>query len=849
MNPLRHAARSLRREFFAGDLLTVAAALVLGVAAMTAVGTLVDRVALALAASATETLGGDLGVRGRQDPPAEFAAEAAARGLRSTRLVSFPSVLFHGEASQMATIKGVDAGYPLRGELRVAREADGLDATTAGAPPPGQAWADPRLLQALGVRVGDDVEFGSGQLRIAGVLQSEPDAAGELLQMAPTLLVGREEVEAAGLLGPGSRASYRLMFAGQADAVAGFADWLRPRMDGGLRLVTLEDARRGMGEAFERAGRFLALSALLAVLLAGVATALAANRFALRRIDTVAVLRCLGARQRDILATLALQLLLLAIPACVLGVGLGMLAQLALVETLGGLIPGRLPLPQATPMLGGAGIGLLLLLGFGLPPLLRLRGVPPMRVLNRSFAALPPASLLAYLLALAATVALAVQATGDLRLAAWVLGGLGALAVLAAVAGALLLAVLRRLQGRLRGPWKLGLAALTRRRALAVVQLVGLSLSLCALLLLAVVGPGLLGQWRKQLPPDTPNHFLLNVQRDQADAVQLALRGIGVADPVLEPFGTGRLVAINGQPPRRRDGDGDGPGDGPGGGQGGSASDDAASEDAASDADRPLNFTWRHDFPPANTLVAGRYWTPDSTAAEASIEEGWARRYGLGPGATLTLRLGEEDRSFTVTSVRKADWDSFQVNFFLLLNAGAVGDAPYSLISSFHLAPGQTARLAPLVREFPNVSVLEIEAILQRVREVIERVSQAVQLVMGFSLAAGVLVLLAALQATAGERRYDSAVLRTLGARHGQLRGAVLVEFGALGLLAAVLAVLGAAAIGTVVSRQLFELALSPPWPSLLAGGAAGVALSLAAGWAGTRTILRTPPALALREA
>ena len=846
MNPLRHAARSLRREFFAGDLLTVAAALVLGVAAMTAVGTLVDRVALALAASAAETLGGDLGVRGREDPPAEFTVEAAARGLRSARLVSFPSVLFHGEASQMATIKGVDAGYPLRGELRVALDAAGRDPTAAGAPPPGQAWADARLLQALGVRVGDQVEFGSGQLRIAGVLLAEPDASGELLQMAPTLLVGRDEVEAAGLLGPGSRASYRLMFAGQADAVAAFEGWLRPQLGGGMRLVTLEDARRGMGEAFERAGRFLALSALLAVLLAGVATALAANRFALRRIDTVAVLRCLGARQRDILATLALQLLLLAIPACALGVGLGMLAQFALVETLGGLIPGRLPLPQATPMLGGAGIGLLLLLGFGLPPLLRLRGVPPMRVLNRSFAALPPASLLAYLLALAATVALAVQATGDLRLAAWVLGGLAALALLAAVAGALLLAMLRRLQGRLRGPWKLGLAALTRRRALAVVQLVGLSLSLCALLLLAVVGPGLLGQWRQQLPPDTPNHFLLNVQRDQAGAVQLALRGIGVAEPVLEPFGTGRLVAINGQPPRRSDGgdqDG-GPRGNPDSGQGG-----RAGADAASDADRPLNFTWRHDFPPANTLVAGRYWTPGSTAAEASIEEGWARRYGLGPGDTLTLRLGEDDRSFTVTSVRKADWDSFQVNFFLLLNAGAVGDAPYSLISSVHLPPGRTTALAPLVRQFPNVTVLEIEAILQRVREVIERVSQAVQLVMGFSLAAGVLVLLAALQATAGERRYDSAVLRTLGARHGQLRGAVLVEFGALGLLAALLAVLGAAVIGTVVSRQLFELALSPPWPSLLAGGAAGIVLSLAAGWAGTRTILRTPPALALREA
>jgi len=835
MNPLRHAARSLRREFLAGDLMTVAAALVLGVAAMTAVGTLVDRVTLALAASAAETVGGDLGVAGREDPPVAFAEEAAARGLRSARMVSFPSVLFHGEATQMATVKGVDAGYPLRGELRVARDAAALDAVAATAPGVGQAYADPRLLEALGVRVGDEIEFGGSEVRIAGVLLAEPDASGDLLQMAPTLLVERGDVDRAGLLGPGSRASYRLMFAGEADATAAFGDWLRPQLRGGMRLVTLDDARQGMGEAFERAGRFLALSALLAVLLAGVATALAANRFALRRIDTVAVLRCLGARQRDILSALALQLLLLAIPACALGVGLGMLAQFALVETLGGLIPGRLPLPQAAPMLSGAGIGLLLLLGFGLPPLLRLRGVPPMRVLNRSFAALPPASLLAYLAGLAATVALAVYATGDVRLAAWVLGGLAVLAVLAAVAGAVLLWLLRRVQGRLRGPWKLGLAALTRRRGLAVVQLVGLSLSLCALLLLAVIGPGLLGQWRERLPPDTPNHFLLNVQRDQAGAVQATLRGIGVADPELEPFGTGRLVAINGQAPRRDPrfaDDGNGADDRTGG-----------------DADRPLNFTWRHDFPPANTLIAGRFWEPGSDAAEASIEEGWAQRYNVGPGDSLTLRLGEEERSFTVTSVRKADWDSFRPNFFLLLNAGAVGEAPYSLISSFYLPPGGTSKLAPLVREFPNVSVLEIEAILQRVREVIERVSQAVQLVMGFSLAAGVLVLLAALQATAGERRYDSAVLRTLGARHGQLRGAVLVEFGALGLLAAVLAVAGAAAIGTLVSRQLFELALAPPWPSLLAGGAGGVALTLLAGWTGMRRILRTPPVLALREA
>ncbi|HEY0333798.1 MAG TPA: FtsX-like permease family protein [Stenotrophomonas sp.] len=826
MNIWRQAARAVRREFLAGDLLTVFAALVLGVAVMTAVGTLVNRVTLALTSSAAEVLGGDLGVTGRQDIPEAFAAEAGRRGLQSTRMVSFPSVLFHGEASQMANVRAVAAGYPLRGVLQVSAQGNGADARPVGPPMRGQAYADPRLLDALGLHVGDDLELGAGHVRIAGVLAAEPDASGELMQLAPPLMVNRADVDAAGLLGPGSRAAYRLMFAGPDEAIAQFRDWLKPRASE-YRLVGIEDTQRGLRAAFDRAGRFLALSALLAVLLSGVATALAANRFALRRIDQVAVLRCLGARQRDVLATLALQLLLMAVPACLLGIGLGLLAQAGLVQALGSLVPDRLPLPQATPALAGAGIGLLLLLGFGMPPLLRLRNVPPMRVLNRSFAAVPPTSLLAYVAALAATLALTVQATGDAKLAGWVLGGLGALAVVAATLGALLLWLLRRLQGRLRGAWRLGLASLTRRRALSVVQLVGLSLSLCALLLLAVIGPGLLGQWRERLPADTPNYFLMNIQPEQAPSVLAHLRALGVTQPAVEPFGTGRLAAINEHAPQRLDRDPQDEGDG---------------------ANRPVNFSWRHDFPPANTLTAGRFWAADSTAAEASVEEGWAQRYGIGLGDRFTLLLGEQQRTFTVTSMRKAEWDSFRVNFFLLLNEGAVGDAPYNLISSFHLPRSQASALGALTRDYPNISVLDIDAILVRVRQVMEQVGQAVQLVMGFSLLAGALVLLAALQATAGERRYDNAVLRTLGARRRQLQGAILVEFGALGLSAALLAVGAAAVIGVLVAKQAFELALSPPWPSLLLGGLGGVALSMAAGWWGTRRILRVPPALALRE-
>lgn len=381
MNVVRQAARAVRREFLAGDLLTVFAALVLGVAVMTAVGTLVDRVTLALTSSAAEVLGGDLGVTGRQEIPADFAEEAKRRGLQSTRMVSFPSVLFHGDASQMANIRASRDGYPLRGQLLVSKDGAGTEGSVASAPPPGQAYADPRLLEALGLRMGEQLEFGAGHLTITGVLRAEPDASGELMQLAPPLLVNRADIDAAGLLGPGSRASYRLMFAGAAEAIADLRAWLKPRASE-YRLVGIEDTQRGMRAAFDRAGRFLALSALLAVLLSGVATALAANRFAMRRTDTVAVLRCLGARQRDILAMLSLQLLLTAIPACLVGIGLGMLAQEGLVQALGSLIPNRLPLPQATPALAGAGIGLVLLLGFGLPPLLRLRNVPPMRVLT-----------------------------------------------------------------------------------------------------------------------------------------------------------------------------------------------------------------------------------------------------------------------------------------------------------------------------------------------------------------------------------------------------------------------------------------------------------------------------------
>lgn len=830
MRIVPYAWRALRRDLRGGDLLTVAAALVLGVAVMTAVGTLVNRVSNALVQNAAEIIGGDFGVAGRQAIPGDWIEAAHERALETALLVQFPTVVFSGDASQLADIKAVDSGYPLRGELVVSDDAAGTQTRIAPAPGRGEAYADARLMDALGIAPGSLIDLGDRQVRVSQRLVTEPDAGGELFQLAPRLLVNLADVEEAGLLGPGSRATHRLMFAGPPGATGSMRDWLQPRLtsDGRrFRLITIEDAQQAVSGAFERAGRFLSMAALLAVLLAGVATALAANRFALRRIDQVAVLRCLGARQRSVLSALALQLVMLAVPACAVGIGLGLLAQAGLVEALGTLIPDRLPLPQAAPALAGAAIGILLLLGFGLPPLLRLRGVPPMRVLNRSFAALPPVSALVYLAAIAASVALIVLATRDLRLAMIVLGGLAGLAGVSALAGWALLSLLRLVQPRLRGHWRLGLASLARRRGLGVVQLVGLSLSLSSLLLLAAIGPALLQQWRGQLPEDTPNYFVLNIQPAQGADVAAFLSGIGVDEPRMEPFATGRLVAINGEPPQRLDRD--------------------VFEGDFVDG-RPINMSWRRDFPPANTLVEGEYWAEDSEAVEVSVEQGWAARYDVGVDDVLTIGIGEQRIEARISNIRAADWDSFRVNFFLLLNENAIGDAPHNLVSAFHLPEDAKGRMGELTRRFPNVSLLDVDAILERVREVIDRVAQAVQLVLGFSLAAGVLVLVAALQASTSERRFESAVLRTLGARRGQLRAAVLAEFALVGGIAALLAIAGAALTGVLVARYGFEMGLDLPWGPLLLGGLLGMALSMLAGWLGTRSILRTPPARSLRE-
>lgn len=827
MKPLRFAARSLKREFRHGELATLGLALVLAVAALGAVGTLAARVERAILASAAELIGGDLGVRSRNELPESLAERARAEGLATNAFSEFPSVVFAGDASQFVEVRATDAAFPLRGELAI-RDASGGEKSVK-APAPGEVYVDPRVRNALNQPLGGTLQLGGRDLRIAGEIVRSPDG-GEAFNFAPRVLMSLDDAKASGLMGPGSRVGYRLMLAGDAAAIERYAAAVKPDLPANAQLVTLESAQQNLRTAFDRAEGFLRLAALLAALLAGIAVALAAQRFARRKVEEVAVLRCLGASRNEITLALILELGLLAVPACLVGLALGVGLQSVAFAFARDLLPGALPAIPLAPGMAAIAIGIAVLFGFALPPLLRLREVEPMRVFRQELAGRSRRFDVLYLLPVAVAAGLILLQSGSPRMAVTLATGLTGVAIAALVLGLILIRVLRTAGRRLPGALRFGLANLARRRSLSVIQAGALAMSLTALNLLAVIGPSLLTSWRGELPTDTPNWFMLNLQDEQAPAMRDRLAALGADNIGMLPLAVGKFVAINGQPLVAAN------------------FDDA--ERAANWINGEIRVSWSADLPPANRIAEGRWIAPNPAEPEISMAKNWMQMFRLKIGDTLTLRIGDREISPRIVGVRDVDWDSFRVNFFMMLDPTHAADLPHSFLTSFHLPVASAGELGGVVREVPNVSLVDINAILDRVRELIERVSLAVTWVLGFSLAAGVLVLLAALAATADERRFESALLRTLGASSGQLRSAVLSEFAAVGLLAGLIAAIGAAATGIALARGAFKLPdYWPPLGLLALSTIIAVLFVTVAGAMGTRRIARTPPMLVLRAA
>ncbi|HEX3123579.1 MAG TPA: FtsX-like permease family protein [Rhodanobacteraceae bacterium] len=825
MKPLSFAWRTLRREWRYGELATLAVALLLAVAALGAVATLGQRVERGILASATELIGGDLGLSTRAALPPELGAEAARLGLRSSVTADFPSVLFANGKSQLADVRAADAAYPLRGKLLV-RDAAGAE-SDAHSPPAGAVYAEQRLLAALDLKPGDTVAVGNLTLRVAGEIVREPDG-GELFALAPRLLISLQDARASGLLGVGSRARNRLMTAGDDVAISTFNTFLKTHKPDGAELITVQQSQQNLRSAFERGEAFLRLAALLAALLSGIAVALAAGRYARRKTDEVALLRCLGATAGEVLAATGFTLVLLALPACLLGALLGLGLQELVFAFAHDLLPGTVAKTPLVPTIAAFAIGLAVLFGFALPPLLRLREVPPVRVFQRAVGARVRRFDALYLLPVVLGGGLIWFESDSLALAGVLSMSLAGVGLFALILGMISIRLLSRVLRRMPGALRFGVANLARRRGLSLLQITALALALTALDLLAVVGPSLLGAWRAELPADTPNYFLINIQPDQSEGVKARLAALHAENVSMMPLAVGKLVAINGKAPR---------------------AEDYQDRRAAGWINGETRLSWSAELPPTNRVKAGRWFEANPAEPEVSLDEMWIEMFHLKLGDTLTLRIGERDVVARVTSVRGVRWDSFRVNFFLLLDPVSAQGLAYSDVASFHLGAVSAEALASLTRDHPNLSLIDLNSLLDRVRDIIDRVSRAVTSVLGFSLAAGLLVLLAALAASADERRFETALLRTLGANRGQLTQAVLGEFALLGALAGSIAAFGAGLAGVWLAQRVFRVAYIPPLGALAASAIAAAVLVALAGWLGTRRIAATSPLLVLRRA
>lgn len=817
--------RFLAREWRAGEIRVLLLAVALAVASLTAVAFFGDRVSQALGREANTLLAADLAVVSDHPLPPAYAEEARRRGLQVSTSSAFLSMALAGERNLLAGVKGVAPGYPLRGSLRIAAAPFAPDAATRDLPGPDQVWLDPRAANDLGVRVGDAVELGQARFQVAAILTFEGERGGNFMALAPRVLLRAADLEKTGLIQEGSRINYRLLLAGDAEAVADFRAWCEPRLVRGEKLEDVRDARPELRQILDKARRYLGLAAVLTVVLAAAASQMALRRFVQRHFDQYALMRCFGASQSRLLSLYFQQLAGMGLAAGLLGALLGWCTQLLLTHLLGDVL--RLGLPAASWQPFGLGLlaGVALVLAFALPPLLRLARVPTLRVLRRDLGPQPGGALLAHLAGLLLVGGLIYWQAGEARLALIVSAGVIAVMALSAGLIRLLLWPLARLARHLPPGPRLGLLGLRQRSGETTLQAMALSLGLLALLLLTLVRSDLLEAWRDKIPAGAPNRFIINIQPDQVAPVQDWLTRHGIRDATLYPMIRARLTAIEGRPLR--------PEDFPEG-------------RARRLAEREFNLSELADLPKDNQLEAGHWWWPGQTTG-FTVEAGIATTLGIKLDDRLDFDVGGLPLSARVTSLRSVEWDSFRVNFFVATPPGALAHLPMSHITSFHLEPQRAGVLAGLVSAFPNLTVIDVAQLITELRTLTERVSQAVQLVFVFSLGVGVLVMLAALYSRRHERAREIGLWRTLGASRRTLQTALASEFAFLGLLAGLVAASAASVLAWVLARKVFDLPHSPdPWIWLIGLGG-GMLLVLLAGWLATRDLLEEPPMKALR--
>jgi putative ABC transport system permease protein len=827
--------RTLWRDLRAGELRLLMVAVTLAVASLTAVGFFADRLQGGLARDARQMLGGDAVVASDNPTPPAFVERAKALGLQAVGTLNFPTMARapddRGGASKLVALKAVPPGYPLRGSLTTAPAPDAAAANTRDVPARGEAWVDASLLEVLGLKPGDGLLLGDVRLRIARVIVLEPDRGTGFVNFAPRVMVNEADLPASRLIQPASRVSYRLAVAGSDAQVASFVAWAQEQAKSasvrGVRVESLEGGRPEMKQTLDRAGKFLNLVALLAALLSAVAVALAARGFATSHLDDCAMLRVLGQSQRTIAFGYTFEFALAGLAGSMAGVAIGFAVHFIFVLLLSGLVETALPAPGWWPVGFGIGMGMTLLFAFGLPPVLQLAQVPPLRVIRREVGNLKPASLAVLTVGVAGFAALLLAASSDLWLGGIAVGGFAAAVVLFAGLSWIAVKLLRRVVNESTAPRWLVLAVrqISARPAYAVVQVSALAVGLLALVLLVLLRTDLIASWRQATPPDAPNRFVINVMPEQSEGFQRTLREAGVQHFDWYPMIRGRLVAVNGRAV---------------------TPDDYADDRARRLVDREFNLSNSAVQPPHNQIVAGQ-WRPEERGG-VSVEEGIAQRLGLKLGDELRFDIGGMPLDAKITSLRKVDWGSMRANFFVMYPVSQLPGVPVTYMGAFR-APQQAGFDNRLVRAYPNITAVDMTSTINQVQSVLDKVIRAVEFLFGFTLAAGVVVLFAAVTATREERAREFAIMRAVGAGGALLRQVQRAELIGVGLLAGFLASVVASAVGWGLARYAFGFEwTASPWVAL-GGALAGAVLAWAAGWWGLREVLNRPVVETLRRA
>jgi len=812
------AWRLLKRDIRAGEIWLLLAALILAVTATSSLRFFSASLEQGLSRQAANLLGADLVLQSSRPLRPEVEQVARQRGLRTAVVTEFSSMIQRQDAFQLAAVKAVTADYPLRGELVASHRK--AEAKSSRIPSPGTIWLDQRLMGLLAVSINDEIQLGDIQLRVAAVILQEPDRGGNFSAFAPRALMNADDLASAGVIFPGSRVQYRLLLAGSARAISDLNNFLEPRLATGERLVDVARGRSEIGSPLARASNYLSIAAIAAVVLS------------VRHYDTLALMRCLGANRRRVQGIFLTQLLLIWVVAIVVGAALGAGTSQILFQILSNLLPNaELDFAWQRPLLTGIATATLTLIGFALPALIGLFRVSPLRVIRRELAPNSLGLMTVTALAISALAGLLTLETGRWQLTLMLLVGGSALGFLLALLLRSLLALMRHLLAERSLPRALlGLRELWRHPQNTTLQILGLSVGIAAMLLVTSVRGELMSAWQGKLPANAPNQFALGIDELDGAAFQQTLADFGIVPDALYPVMRGRLIAINDK-----------------------AVVSAISKESEDQRDeslnRELNLTTSTTLPKGNELVEGAWWTDTRQAPwPVSVESRLASKLGIALGDRLRFSLAEGDVEANVTSLRKVDWDSFQPNFYMVFPAPALAPFPATYLTAFHVPKTQREVLNTLVKRFPTVVLIDVDAIMTQVRQLLDTVSQAIEFVLVFVLVAGVLVLLACIAAGQDQRRQEAGLLRALGASRRQLMQRGLSEMMLLGGFAGLVAVAMTEALAAALYVTILEL--PPTWHGtlwlvtpLLAASLTGIAGMLA-----TRRVWRVAPVIVLRE-